>query len=89
MAYRIRYEKWGEKRGEAPILGKGQVLCALILYGVIFGGMLSGLGTETIREVFLPTQMEVIAGSYAMGVSSRQIFVEQCRQLLRTGDIYD
>ena len=69
--------------------GKGQVLCALILYGVIFGGMLSGLGTETIREVFLPTQMEVIAGSYAMGVSSRQIFVEQCRQLLRTGDIYD
>ena len=83
MSYRIRYDNKTFVRRQTGGAIKEQVICALLLSGVIlFGARHSGLLKKAVTEVFQPGEMESIAYSYALGKSARQIFIDQCRQCL-------
>ena len=90
LAYRIWYENRKADKNRRGELWKWQIICAVILYGVlVVGSKHSAVMKQELREVFLPGEMEAIAVSFASGKSPRQVFIDQCRQAVEDALPYD
>ena len=83
LAYRIWYEDTGSMGKRPDGIGRGQLLCSLILFGlIVLGSLYSVPVKEEISAVFLPGRIEKIALEYASGNSARKVLIDQCRQVL-------
>lgn len=86
MAYRIRYRE--KRRSVQKVAGglliRSAIACAMLLALLIWNET-GGRNRQTLRQWFLPGQLERAAVAYAEGVSAYQVLLNQCRQLVKEG----